>query len=68
MLLFLPWLMLNYQAMTLVPVSLVAHRLGDARPRAWVAMYVIPLVGIPILYGIVGTAIVHTGRVLGWIT
>jgi hypothetical protein len=53
MLLFMPWLMLNCQAMTLVPVVLVPKRLDDARPRAWLPRYAAPLLGIAILYAIV---------------
>ena len=38
-----------------------------AGPWTRIAMYVVSLAGIPLLYGIVGTAIVYAGRTIGWI-
>jgi hypothetical protein len=67
MLLFLPYLMLNYHAMTLAPYLALHGRIGARHGRRGMAMVAAPLIGLPVVYGIAGTAIVLAGRALGWL-
>lgn len=71
MLAFLPYVMLNYWAMTFVPYLCVVDRLdGDAtrpRARAGVAAHLLPLVALPITYLVVATIILTVGAKLGWL-
>ena len=64
MLIFIPYVMLNYQAMNIVPYlrirdSIVPSRSGGA-PK-----YVLPLVLIPATYWVMGAAIILVGRTVG---
>lgn len=65
-LLMLPYVMINYHAMSLVPFLATRDALPAGRRRG-IGMVVLPLVGLPLVYGIVGTAIVALGRGLGWL-
>lgn len=67
MLIFLPYLMLNYHAMTLVPYVALRGRLQSGQARRGPMMLVLPLIVLPLLYGVVGTAIILLGRTLRWI-
>ena len=65
MLLFLPFVMLNYQAMTLIPFIALRDRVPPApRRSAWIRIAV-PLVILPLIYGIVGTMVILSGKALG---
>jgi len=71
MLLFAPWLMLNYQAMNLVPFLLARPFLASASAggRPALATHAVrlisPLLAIPIAYWCLGTLLVLAGRALG---
>ena len=67
MFIFLPYLMLNYHAMTLIPYIAVRDRIFDKGMRRGPALFVLPLIVLPLVYGIAGTIIVFLGRALGWI-
>jgi hypothetical protein len=65
MLIFLPYVMLNYHAMQLVPYLLVREELRGSeegwRRVAW------PLIALPVTYLSCGVAIKVLGRALGWL-
>ena len=67
MFMFLPYVMLNYLAMTLAPYVAIRARIQDGRMRRGPKMFVLPLIVLPLVYGVVGTAIIVLGRTLGWI-
>jgi hypothetical protein len=65
MVLFLPYLMLNYVAMSAAPYAAV--RDPGAEPLRRRGRWLLPLVLIPLAYGVCGTLILLVGRALGWI-
>ncbi|MEP7303783.1 MAG: hypothetical protein ABI699_19870 [Caldimonas sp.] len=66
MLVFLPWLMVSYHAMTLAPYLALRDRLGGPTVRRRPAMFVLPLVVLPAVYWLAGGSIIVVGRALGW--
>ena len=63
MLLFLPYVMLNYQAIQVLPYLWVRDQLkGQSRRGSWLA----PVVVIPATYWVVGACIQLAGKRLGW--
>jgi hypothetical protein len=64
LLVFLPYLMANYQAMSLAPYLAVQDQL-DGRTRPRVLMYLLPIVLLPLTYGLVGTIVILAGKKLG---
>ena len=67
MLVFLPYLMINYHAMTLVPFVALRDRIRDPAMRRGPMLVVLPLLVLPLVYGVVGTAILLMGRAAHWI-
>lgn len=68
MLLFAPYVMTNYWAMTFVPFLVVAPHVPDAgrRPAGLVA-HLLPLVVVPVVYFLAATVILTLGHALGWL-
>ena len=65
MLLFLPYIMLNYQAMTLVPFIALHDRFPPEPQRsAWIRVPA-PMIVLPLVYFVAGASIILTGRALG---
>lgn len=64
MLLLAPYVMLNYQAINVVPYLRVRSSLPSGRGTGMVR-YAAPLVLIPLLYWIMGAAIIGVGRLSG---
>jgi len=65
MLLFLPCIILNYQAMTLVPFIALHDRFPPAPQRsAWIRVPA-PIIVLPLVYFVAGASIIVTGRALG---
>ena len=63
MLLFAPWLMLNYQAMNVVPFLVARpHLRGELRSPA---RFFVPLLAIPVTYWCLGAVIKLVGRAVG---
>lgn len=63
MLLFIPYVMLNYQAINVLPYLWVRQRLaGERRRGRWLA----PLLIIPFTYWVMGACIQIAGKLLGW--
>lgn len=63
MLLFIPYVMLNYQAINVLPYLWVRERLvGQRRRGRWLA----PLLLIPITYWFMGASIQVAGKLCGW--
>ena len=65
MLIFVPYVMLNYQAINIVPYLRVRDSLTP-RHEVGVLKYVLPLVLIPATYWLMGAAIILVGRALGF--
>jgi hypothetical protein len=65
LLLFLPYVMANYQAMTLAPFLAIGPSLPDRSGSRWAA-FLLPLVLLPLCYGICGTVVLFAGRRLGF--
>ncbi|MBS2038878.1 hypothetical protein JST97_28105 [bacterium] len=63
MLLLIPYVMLNYQAINVLPYLWVRDRLtGQARRGRWI----VPLLVIPITYLVMGACIQVAGKICGW--
>ncbi len=66
MLVFLPWLMVSYHAMTMAPFLALRDRVGAGAQRRRPAMFVLPLLVLPAAYWIAGGTILIVVRALGW--
>jgi hypothetical protein len=67
MLLFLPYVMSNYWAMTFVPFLVVREQLPADRKPAGVLAHLAPLVALPVTYFVVAAVILTLGAKLGWV-
>lgn len=68
MLLFAPYVMTNYWAMTFVPYLVVRHAIpDDARRPAGATAHLLPLVAIPAVYFVAASIVITAGRLLGWL-
>jgi hypothetical protein len=66
MLVFLPWLMVSYHAMTMAPFLALRGRVDASAQRRRPAMFVLPLLVLPAVYWIAGGTILVVVRALGW--
>jgi hypothetical protein len=66
MLIFLPWLMVSYHAMTMAAFLALRDRPGAGPQRRRPAMFVLPLLALPAVYWIAGGTILVVVRALGW--
>jgi hypothetical protein len=66
MLVFLPWLMVSYHAMTMAAFLALRERIPADTQRRRPAMFVLPLLGLPAVYWIAGGTILVVVRALGW--
>lgn len=67
-LLFLPYVMFNYQAMNFVPWLLAREHLSKypKSNRRWLAV-VAPLIALPVTYFVAASIILTIGRAVGWL-
>jgi hypothetical protein len=68
MLIFIPYIMVNYQAMTLVPYVALRGRIPPEGRRRQPLMFVLPLIVLPLVYLVAGSIIITLGRALHWIS
>ena len=66
MLVFLPWLMVSYHAMTMAAFLALRDHIPAHTQRRRPAMFVLPLLGLPAVYWIAGGTILVVVRALGW--
>lgn len=66
MLLFLPYVMLNYQAINIIPYLKLRPQLGEVAGSPGWRRRLAPLLWIPLTYWCVGAAILVAGRRLGF--
>ena len=66
MLVFLPWLMVSYHAMTMAAFLALRDHAGTGTQRRRPAMFVLPLLALPAVYWIAGGTILVVVRALGW--
>ena len=53
--------------MTLIPYIALRERIPGPPSRRGPMMFVLPLIALPLVYGVAGTAIILLGRAVGWI-
>ena len=66
-LIFIPYVMSNYWAMTFIPFLIVQKYIPIAPQRDTWAKYVLPVIVLPAAYLFVGAIIFTAGSMLGWI-
>jgi hypothetical protein len=62
MLVFLPYILVNYLAMSVVPFAAVRDQLPPGRSRRALPSIALPLVVLPLVYGACGTAVIALGK------